>query len=158
MTIGGIMTGTRIYDKGAVAESTREGTQIDNHVSSSGFFPFKVESTWSHTTSSALAVSGGFPARPGVQTIFGTSANAISLPAASANAGAMFMFRLTSNHVHTLTASAETGGTRGIVAKDGVTSGSLFTFSAGAIGNAAGLWCDGSKYHLIAGSGSITGA
>jgi hypothetical protein len=151
------MTGTRIYDKGAIAEASREGTQIDAHVSSSGFAPFKVQTAWTHNTSSALSADGGFAARPGVQTISGTVAHTVVFPAASDNVGAMFMFRLTSADAHVLTASNEAGGSRAIVAKDGVVSGSLFTF-LGTVGAAAGFWCDGVRYHLVAGSGSITGA
>lgn len=152
------MTGVRINQLGAVTEGTREGTQIDAHVSSSGFMPFKAQSTWAHTTASVATAQGGFPARAGMSTISSSVAETISLPAASSNAGAIFAFRLTSNHQHVITASAETGGTRGIVAKDGVLSGSALTFTAGAVNNGATLLCDGARFHLIAGSGSITGA
>ena len=152
------MTGVRLNESGAVTERSREGTQIDAHVSSSGFFPMKAQTVWAHTTSSALAVSGGFPARPGLATISASNTLTIVLPAASAHAGATFAFRLTSNHQHIVTASNETGGTRGIVAKDGVLSGSALTFTAGAVNNGATLFCDGARFHLTAGSGSVTGA
>lgn len=150
------MTGTRINEKGAIAESTRQGTQIDSHVSSSGFAPFKVQTTYTHTLSSTA--SAGFDAVPGVNLVSGNFANVVRLPLAANSAGAMVMVRQTSNHLHVVTASRETGGSRPIVAKDGVLSGSAFTFSAGAVGNAAGFWCDGVRWHLTAGSGSVTGA
>lgn len=152
------MTGVRISDKGALTELAREGTQIDAHVSSSGFLPFRAQGVWAHTTSSALTGSGGYPARPGLQTISGANALTIDLPAASSVAGAMLAFRVTSNHQHVLSASAETGGTRSIVAKDGVLSGSALTFTAGAVNNSATLYCDGARFHLMAGSGSVTGS
>lgn len=149
------MAGTRIYDKGPIAESERVGTQIDSHASSSGFGPFKVQTIYTHINSSTG--SSGFNAIPGVNLVSGVFANVVRLPSAANSPGAMVMVRLTSNHVHQVTASYETAGSRPIVAKDGVLSGSLFSFSAGAVDNAAGFWCDGVKWHLSVGSGSITG-
>lgn len=151
------MTGVRINQLGPVTELTREGTQIDNHVSSSGFMPFKAQSVWTHTTSSALTSSGGFDARPGPQVISGVNALTIVLPSPSLNPGALFGFRVASAQAHILTASADTAGTRTIVANDGVLSGSSCTLM-GAVGANVLLYCDGAKFLMTAGSGSVTGA
>lgn len=148
------MTGTRINEKGAIAESTRQGTQIDSHVSSSGFMPFGVQTTYTHTLSSTA--SAGFNAVPGVNLISGAFANVVRLPLAANSAGAMVVFRNASAHAHQVTASLETAGTRPVFQRDGVQSGSLVTFAA-EVGRGATFVCDGLKWYLMAGSGSVTG-
>lgn len=150
------MAGTRINEKGPVAELNREGTQIDSHVSSSGFMPFRVAQTYTHTVSSTG--SGGFRAVPGVNLIGGTFANTIQMPPVAAGAGAMFTFRITSNVAHVLTCSADVTGTLGFVGADGVTSGSRFTMNQATIGTAAIFIGDGRRWwHTTGHTGSVSG-
>lgn len=137
------MAKVKISSLGANVERDFEFTQ------SSGFSPFKLDSVPVLNTAATASA--------GASLISGSAARTVQLPLASDNTGAMFLFRITSPHAHVLTASAETAGTRPIVGKDGVVSGSAFTFS-NTVGNAVGLWCDGRSYHLMVGSGSVTGA
>lgn len=150
------MTGTRIYDKGAVAESTREGTQIDSHVSSSGFGPFKVQTSYTHTLSSTA--SAGFVAVPGLNLISGAFVNTVQVPLMANSPGATYIFRATSNHAHVLTCSLDSVGTLGFVGTDGVASGSKFTMSQATVGTTAIFMGDGRRlYHIGGHSGSISG-
>lgn len=150
------MAGTRINEKGPVAEANRSGTQIDSHVSSSGFMPFPVQQTYTHVLSSTG--SGGFCAVPGVNIISGAFVNTVQMPALSVGAGAMFTFRAASNHQHVLTCSADAAGTLGFVGSDGVTSGSRFTMNQGTVGTAAVFIGDGRRWWFVTGhTGSVAG-
>ncbi len=150
------MAGTRINEKGPVAEMNREGTQIDSHPSSSGFMPFRVATSYTHTVSTTG--SGGFRAVPGLNLISGAFANTVQMPPVAAGAGAMFIFRTLSAAQHVLTCSADVTGTLGFVGADGFTSGSRFVMSQGAVGSAAIFLGDGRRWwHVTGHSGSVAG-
>lgn len=149
------MTGTRIYNAGAIAESTREGTQIDSHVSSSGFMPFKVQAINAHTLSST---GSGIVAVPGAQTISGAFAVTVQVPLVANGAGSILLFRSISHHAHVLTCSLDAAGTLGFVDHAGVVSGSKFTMNQATSGTVAIFMGDGTRYYHIGGhSGSISG-
>mgnify|MGYP001578037790 CR=1 FL=1 len=148
------MTGVRISDVGAITELVRDGTQIDNHASSSGYLPYKQVTTVAHTTSTFNAgTQVGLIAVAGLQTISGAVTHSIRMPSASLAAGAMFAFRNVSAQGHLLTGSGEApfvGPTPGFA------GGSQLAMGV-TVGSQVVLFCDGLKYVVIGGSGSITG-
>lgn len=143
------MTGVRINELGPVTEVARDGTQIDNHASGSGYLPYKMTSMLVHT----LSTSGsGFYAVPGLQQISGAFAVTVQLPSASLHPGAMFAFQNTSAKAHVVTSSDGSS----IVYQRGVADvgvGSKLTLTATPTGSAL-LFCDGLKYNVLMASGS----
>jgi len=148
------MTGVRINELGSIAELARVGTQIDNHASSSGYMPYKQVSVVAHTTSTLNNGSVvGLMGASGLQTISGAVTHSIRMPTASLNPGAIFAFRTLSAQGHILTGSGEapfTGPSPGFAAGSQLTLGT-------AVGSSVVLFCDGLKYIVIGGSGSVTG-
>jgi hypothetical protein len=148
------MTGVRINDVGAITELARIGTQIDNHASSSGFLPYKQVTTVAHTTSTFNAgTQVGLMAVAGLQTISGAVTHSIRMPSASLNPGAIFAFRNLSAQGHILTGSGEApfvGVTPGFAVGSSLAMGV-------PVGSSVVLFCDGVKYTVMGGSGSVTG-
>ena len=96
---------------------------------------------------------------PGVYTITGTPAKAMTMPTADSFPGGIFIFRSLSAAAHYLTGSAETGGTK--VFK-GIQSGSLVPQDQGSklalaaiAGASVSLISDGKSYMVMASSGTI---
>lgn len=143
------MAGVRINDTGALTELARTGTQIDNHVSGSGYLPYKMQSMVVHTLSTT---GSGFDAVPGLQQISGAFAVTVRLPSASLHPGAMFAFQNTSAKAHVVTSSDGSS----IVYQRGIADvgvGSRLTLVASTTGSAL-LFCDGLKYNVLMASGS----
>lgn len=143
------MTGVRINEVGAIAELTREGTQIDNHASGSGYLPYKMQSLVVHTLSST---GSGMDATPGLQRISGAFAVTVRLPSASLHPGAMFAFQNVSAKAHVVTCSDGSSIVyeRNII---DVGVGSRLTLGASLTGSAV-LFCDGQKFLVLQASGS----
>lgn len=144
------MTGVRINELGPTTELARDGTQIDNHASGSGYLPYKMQSMVVHTLSTT---GSGFYAVPGLQQVSGAFAVTVMLPSASAHPGAMFAFQNTSAKAHVITASDGSA----LVYQRGVADigvGSKLTLTATPTGSAV-LFCDGLKYNVLMASGSV---
>ena len=153
------MTGVRINELGAIPELNRTGTQVDNNTGNSGFLPYKQVSVGAHVNSTHISgVLVGQMAIPGLQTISGAVgvSHSIWLPTASLNAGSMFAFRTVSVAVaHILTGSGE-APISGLDQLGAIVNGSSLTLGS-AVGSGVVLYCDGLKYRVMAGSGSVTG-
>lgn len=148
------MTGVRINEKGSIAELVRDGTQIDNHASSSGFLPYKQVSVVAHTTSTFNGgTQVGLLAVAGLQTISGAVTHSIRMPTASLMPGSIWSFRNISAQGHILTGSGEAPF---VGPSPGFAVGSQLALGAVA-GVSVTLYCDGFKYLVMAGSGSVTG-
>jgi hypothetical protein len=143
------MTGVRINELGPTTELARDGTQIDNHASGSGYLPYKMTSMVVHTLSTT---GSGFVATPGLQQISGAFAVTVNLPTASLHPGAMFAFQNTSGKAHVVTASDGSS----IVYQRQITDvgvGSKLTLAASVTGSCI-LFCDGLKFNVLMASGS----
>ena len=153
------MAGVRINELGAIIEGTRTGTQVDNNAVNSDFLPYKQVSVGAHITSTMISGTlTGQMAIPGLQTISGAVgvSHSITLPTASQHPGAMFAFRCLSVAVaHILTGSGE-APISGLDQLGAIVNGSSLTLGS-AVGSGVVLFCDGLKYRVMAGSGSITG-
>lgn len=153
------MAGVKINELGAIIEGSRTGTQVDNNTANSGFLPYKQVSVGAHVTSTHISGTlVGQMALPGLQTISGAVgvSHSIWLPTASLNAGAMFAFRTVSVAVsHILTGSNEAAFS-GLNQLGALVNGSSLTMES-AVGTGVVLFCDGVKFRIMAGTGSITG-
>ena len=96
---------------------------------------------------------------PGVYTVSGSGALALTMPLASAVPGGIFTLRALSVHAHSFTGSAETAGVR--VFKNYVTSsgqvaeaGSDLAVEAG-VGNSVTVFSDGANFCLLTSSGTV---
>lgn len=148
------MTGVRINELGPITELARDGTQIDNHASSSGFLPYKQVSVVAHTTSTFNGgTQVGLMAVAGLQTISGAVTHSIRMPTASLVPGSVFSFRNVSAQGHILTGSGEAPF---VGPSPGFAVGSQLTLGV-PVGSSVVLYCDGLKYLVMAGSGSVTG-
>ena len=96
---------------------------------------------------------------PGVYTVSGSAALALTMPLASAVPGGIFTLRALSNHAHHMTGSAEASGTK--VFKSIVTGsemqaeGSDIAVAAG-VGNSVTIFSDGANFCVLTASGSVT--
>lgn len=104
-------------------------------------------------TASSTLVAGD----AGVNTISGSSVITLVMPTVASTPGAEFIFRNLSAHVHVLTASQESLGTKSFLSiqSGSVGFGSKLTLSS-SVGCSVVLKCDGLNYHVLSYSGSIT--
>lgn len=144
------MTGVRINETGPITELTRNGTQIDNHASGSGYMPYKMQSIVVHSLSSTAS---NINATPGLQQISGAYAVTVRLPSASLHPGALFAFTNVSAKAHVVTSS---DGSSIVFERNAVDvgQGSRLTMAASLTGSAV-MFCDGQKFLVLQASGSV---
>lgn len=135
-----IMAGIRFTNaKGVVTSKNSSGVSFERDSQSTGFYPFKVDSTQTFTANATLS-NGDC----GVNIISASTAAVLtmSLPAASGCAGAMFLFRCGNAAGHVITGSAASS-----IALTG-SLGSKLTL--GNTTNAAvALQSDGNLFHVL---------
>lgn len=117
---------------------------------------FEVESM--PTTVVSAQTSAGTIVSPGVYTLSGSTALTWIMPLASSVPAGTFVFRTASAQAHILTGSQETSGTKvfaGMAGATPATEGSALTLPA-VQGSSVALISDGSKFLVMAASGSCT--
>jgi|ETNvirnome_6_100_1030635.scaffolds.fasta_scaffold00624_8 hypothetical protein len=96
---------------------------------------------------------------PGVYTVSGSAAMALTMPLASAVPGGIFTLRALSADAHHFTGSAETSGTRvftqAVSGSEVAESGSDLAVAAG-VGNSVTVYSDGVNFCILTSSGSLT--
>ena len=117
---------------------------------------FEVESM--PTTAVTAQTSAGTIVSPGVYTLSGSTALTWIMPLASSVPAGTFVFRTASAQAHILTGSQETNGTKvfaGMAGATPATEGSALTLPS-VQGSSVALISDGSKFLVMAASGSCT--
>lgn len=153
------MSSTTIDGRGVIVNGG-SGLLVGQDAGNSGFGPYALPVT-ALTSDTTLVI-------PGVYTLSSSTGAAtahgivVTMPLASSVPGAQFIFKAVSAHVHGLTGSQETGGTK-VFCQNGAMSGTLITGSAqgsrlelrNVFGSSVSLVSDGTSFLVSTASGSI---